>query len=355
MRYARSFMGEDLVINTFTDRVMLPFLASLLGRFVPLVHAFATINFLFWLGSVAVCYALVERLFGDRRLALAGGAVFATSNNMIWVGASVLSNPPVYFFTGLAAVLALRSDGESLGHAETWFRDIAVLVFGAFFRMEALLGVALYILWRARRLDRRELTKLGKFAVLVLGGFAGLTAIGILAGIDALTLPARGVYRNLGFLVANRRYSVPAHLLAGDFSVLIPVTWVFGRAFFHVPDVAGTLMVTAPLLVTVGFLQMPREPRVFLLATLLLYAPILFSTGVSFVISGRIMFGGWPAIIPPLVYGLKEIAEGATQAIDVQPETKRRARDALIAVAITGHAVWSNYTRDVIPHLLRMF
>lgn len=351
LAHARMFMGEEVAGPIVPSRFLLPLLASILGRVMPLTDAFALLNLAFWLAAAVVAYVLVERLLDSRTLALVAAVLFTASDTLIYFGASVLTNTPAYLFTGLGVLLALRATDHEDSSIGRWGRDLGVLALGAIIHPEVVLAAVFYVVWRVLQMDPKERRTFGTRFAFVSAGGVSLLSIGLWLDIGLAWVLWQGFLGSLGWLFTSPD-SVTAQLLAGNASALVGFAWNFGLAFLHLPDIGPLLYVGAPIVTLIGFLSMDEQPRGVLLVALAVYAPILFSLGSEVGMTGRVIFSAWPAILPAVVVGLAEIAETGADVLDRAWNFRRNLSGIVLGFGVALLVAFNNLSRGVFKALL---
>jgi len=86
---------------------VLPFVAALLTRFIPVAYTFLVINMLLWLLAVYLCYRCAETLLNER-LAYYTALLFTTSLPVIVWGLPIMVDMAAFFFAVLNCLLIIR-------------------------------------------------------------------------------------------------------------------------------------------------------------------------------------------------------------------------------------------------------
>jgi 4-amino-4-deoxy-L-arabinose transferase-like glycosyltransferase len=110
---ARYFLGEEIASSALPllkyrlFSPVVPFVASLLARFLPLEYAFLFLNCFFWLLSVCLFYQFSKSLIREE-LAYYCALLFATSLPLIIWGLPIMADMASFFFAVLNCLLITR-------------------------------------------------------------------------------------------------------------------------------------------------------------------------------------------------------------------------------------------------------
>ena len=110
---ARFFLGEEIppaslpLLKYRLFSPVVPFVASLLARILPLEYAFLSLNFCFWLLSVYLFYKFSKSLISEQ-LAYYCALLFTTSLPLIIWGLPVMADMTAFFFAVLNCLLITR-------------------------------------------------------------------------------------------------------------------------------------------------------------------------------------------------------------------------------------------------------
>jgi 4-amino-4-deoxy-L-arabinose transferase-like glycosyltransferase len=109
----RFFLGEDIppaslpLLKYRLLSPVLPFVAALLARFMPVAYTFLVVNMLLWLLSVYLCYRCAETLLNERS-AYYTALLFTTSLPLIVWGLPIMVDMAAFFFALLNCLLITR-------------------------------------------------------------------------------------------------------------------------------------------------------------------------------------------------------------------------------------------------------
>jgi 4-amino-4-deoxy-L-arabinose transferase-like glycosyltransferase len=109
----RFFLGEDIppaslpLLKYRLFSPVLPFVAALLARFIPVAYTFLIVNMLLWLLSGYLCYRCAENLLNER-LAYYTALLFTTSLPVIVWGLPIMVDMAAFFFAILTCLLITR-------------------------------------------------------------------------------------------------------------------------------------------------------------------------------------------------------------------------------------------------------
>jgi len=114
---ARSFLGEEIppsslpLLKYRLFSPVVPFMASLVARFLSLEYAFLFLNFCFWLFSVYVFYRFSKNLLNDQ-FAYYCALLFTTSLPLIVWGLPIMVDMAAFFFAVLNCMLITRFSSD---------------------------------------------------------------------------------------------------------------------------------------------------------------------------------------------------------------------------------------------------
>jgi len=290
-------------------RFMLPLMLSPVVRVFGAQIAFGLANTIFWVATLAVIYKC-SKLIGRADLGPLAVIFYSSSVAMIAYGASVLTDPPAYFFVGLSLyVVLLLSESAPPSRVQLFLGMF--LTIGVFFHPVTFFSLAFVL---GALLMRRKLS------VHLLAGIGLMMLLGIL-----IALGMR-VYEALPQILSSLQYRVivspSSELFLGRAGPPLPevVLWSFGITAPldlimknpHVPFAWGTIVRLAIFLciLVLGFHEL-RVSR-----TLLEYLPFLAGYVVLIGVNiERYLFVLWPVLVFPITAGLLAIAENLISMI----------------------------------------
>jgi 4-amino-4-deoxy-L-arabinose transferase-like glycosyltransferase len=263
---ARYFSGERIayasqaLLRYRLFSPFIPFVVSLLGKMFPLTSAFFLLNSFLWIGATFFFYFFIQDLLKRDDLALACSIIFTTSLPVLVWGLPIMVDMGAYFFVALI----LYSD-----------QKIKTL------KSAAVLGIVTGL----AILTKPTLTSVLLFLIISHAGKGGWRRALIIAGVSGALVSS--VYFSLGLEVKDfLSYSSPRH--QGVFYVL--------NAFFFCFH-AGLVFV---FFSWKTFKEESRFYILFILSVLSFYLP--------FVHNPRLLFMLYPAMIPLISVGAKEIS-----------------------------------------------
>jgi 4-amino-4-deoxy-L-arabinose transferase-like glycosyltransferase len=105
----RDLSAEDIPLMKYRlFSPVIPFAASILGKFIGVPAAFLCINFILWNLTALIFYELLNLLLKNNYNAFVGAAIFTTSLPMIEWGLPVMVDMGAYFFACLIPYLYLK-------------------------------------------------------------------------------------------------------------------------------------------------------------------------------------------------------------------------------------------------------
>jgi len=291
---ARSFLGEEIppsslpLLKYRLFSPVVPFMASLVARFLPLAYVFLFLNFCFWLFSVYLFYRFSKNLLNEQ-LAYYCALLFTTSLPLIVWGLPIMVDMAAFFFAVLNCMLITRfsSDKRSIYLIVVLTLPLAILT-----KPNLISLLLFFILYAIFQKEYVRILPVALMTLILVGGVYLHLDLGVE---DFLTY---GYLRHQGFLY-----------------VLNALVFCFHWGF--------------PLAVWGFWLE--KGQRNFYLT----YLMSTFGCYLLFIHNPRLLFVVYPAVLPLVVRGLETCAQRLANRWRQKPERT-------IVVLVFGYMLTSN-------------
>ena len=264
---ARYFLGEDIQSDSLPllkyrlFSPLVPFVAALLARMIPLEYAFLLINCLLWLLSVYLFYRFSNRLLNERS-AFYCALLFTSSLPLIIWGLPIMVDMAAFFFAILICLLVTPAGSEKKG--TSFF--LTITLFLAILAKPSLVSLLLFfMLYAGMQKQYGQALAVVCVSVSAVGGIYFLLGLGIEDFLTYGYLRHRGVFYVLNALVFCFHWGLPL------------AVW--------------------------GFLRQ-KQDRIFYLT----YLASTFACYLSFVHNPRLLFLLFPAVLPLVTSGMEACA-----------------------------------------------
>ena len=275
----RFFLGEDIPpasLSLLKYRLfspVLPFLAALLARFMPVAYTFLVVNMLLWLLSVYLCYRCAETLLNER-LAYYTALLFITSLPLIVWGLPIMVDMAAFFFAVLNCLLIIRlSPDKRLSYLLLPLTlSLAILT-----KPNLVSLLIFFILYAGFQKQYLKIVSVASLTALLVGGMYFYLGLGIEDFLTYGYLRHRGLFYVMNALVFCFHWGIP-----------LAVWGIYGE----------------------------RQHRAFYLT----YLMSTFGCYLMFVHNPRLLFIVFPAVLPLVVKGMELCAEKAAHHWHFRPE-----------------------------------
>jgi len=275
----RFFLGEDIPpasLSLLKYRLfspVLPFLAALLARFMPVAYTFLVVNMLLWLLSVYLCYRCAETLLNER-LAYYTALLFTTSLPLIVWGLPIMVDMAAFFFAVLNCLLIIRISPDK----RLPYLILALTLSLAILTKPSLVSLLIFfILYAGFQKQYLKIVSVVSLTVMLVGSMYLYLGLG---SEDFLTY---GYLRHRGFF-----YVMNALTFCFHWGIPLAVWGVYGE----------------------------KQHRVFYLT----YFMSTFGCYLTFVHNPRLLFIVFPAMLPLVVRGMELCAQKVAQHRHYKPE-----------------------------------
>ena len=239
----------------------MPFLASVMGRVMPVERAFAAINILLWLAAALVFYEFLKIILYDRPSAFSGAVIFTTSLPLIEWGLPVMVDMAAYFFAVLIFFIFIRMRDRS---------PYRVMLYGVLIALGILVKPTLLVLL------------IFVLLCMIMEGRYKEIFILLICSI----VPVCAVYHFLGLDIdAFKTFGTPRH--RGMVYLFLSAAFCFHWGWFF--------------LFKSGHVLQPVKKY------MLIYLAVFFSAYLVFVHNPRLFFLSFPAVIPFIINGIRSI------------------------------------------------
>jgi len=275
----RFFLGEDIPpasLSLLKYRLfspVLPFLAALLARFMPVAYTFLVINILLWLLSVYLCYRCAETLLSER-LAYYTALLFTTSLPLIVWGLPIMVDMAAFFFALLICLLIIRISTDN----KSPFLTLALTFPVAILTKPSLVSLLIFfILYAGLQKQYLQIVSVVSLTALLVG------SIYLYLGLGSEDFLTYGYLRHRGFL-----YVMNALTFCFHWGIPLAVWGVYGE----------------------------KQHRVFYCT----YFMSTFGCYLMFVHNPRLLFIVFPAVLPLVVRGMELCAQKLARHWHYKPE-----------------------------------
>jgi hypothetical protein len=275
---ARFFSGMDtpaeslplLKYRLFSP--LIPFLASLIGRLIPLEYAFLLLNGFFWIASGYLIYRLSAALLNGQ-LAYCCALLFTTSLPLIVWGLPIMVDMGSFFMAGLNCLLIINHSQRRAA----WLLLAFTLGLAIVTKPNLISLLLFYVLYAGAGREFGKMAMVGTVALLLVGG------VYLLLGLTVEDFLALGYLRHRGFV-----YVANAFLFCFHWGLPLAL-WGFAAEKKH---------------------------RAFYLA----YFISSFGCYLAFVHNPRLLFITFPAVLPLAARGMELLAREAAPRWSFQPQ-----------------------------------
>ncbi len=302
---ARFFSGMDtpaeslplLQYRLFSP--LIPFLASLIGRLMPLEHAFLLLNCFFWMTSVFLVYRLSAALLNGQ-LGYCCALLFTTSIPLIVWGLPIMVDMGSFVMAGLNCLLIINRPQRRAA----WLL-LACTLGLAILTKPNLISLVIFLMLYAGAGK-----EFGKAAVVAAGTLMLVGGVYLLLGLTAEDFRTLGYLRHRGVV-----YVANAFLFCFHWGLPLAL-WGFAAEKKH---------------------------RAFYLA----YFISTFGCYLAFVHNPRLLFITFPAVLPLAVRGMELLAREAAARWRTQPQR-------MLASLVVGYMLTSNILAGLYLYLTRV-
>ena len=296
---ARFFSGDDtpapllplLKYRLFSPLV--PFLAALLGRIIPLEYAFLVLNFFFWLSSVYLVYRFSLVLI-NQPLAYYCALLFTTSLPLIVWGLPIMVDMGAFFMAVLNCLLIIHpSQKKPVRLLVALTLPLAMLT-----KPNLIALVIFFVLNTGLRKEYGRIVVVVAVTVMLVGG------VYFSLGLTLHDFRALGYLRHRGFV-----YVINALIFCFHWGIPLGI-WGFAEEKHH---------------------------RTFYLT----YLVSTFGCYLTFVHNPRLLFITFPAVLPLVVQGMESCAQGAAERWRAQP--RRFFTSLVVCYMLTSNVLAAIY------------
>jgi len=278
MLAARFFSGMDTPVESLPllkyrlFSPLIPCLASLIGRFMPLEYAFLLLNCFFWMASVFLIYRLCAALLNGQ-LGYCCALLFTSSLPLIVWGLPIMVDMGSFFMAGLNCLLIINRSQRR----EAWLLLALTLGLAILTKPNLISLVIFFMLYAGAGKTFGKAAVVAAVALMLVGG------VYLLLGLTVEDFLALGYLRHRGFV-----YVANAFLFCFHWGLPL-VLWGFAAEKKH---------------------------RAFYLA----YLISSFGCYLAFVHNPRLLFITFPAVLPLTARGMELLAQEAASRWSFQPQ-----------------------------------
>ena len=306
------FQGSSAPNQFRLLRPIVPFLVSLVGRFMDLRTAFAVVNLLFWCGSAVVMLSFVRRLTHKGDVALLSSGFLLVAYPMLVYGDAVLTDMAGFFFVLVGVDLIVNWKVLSLSYANV-LAGGGIMTVGILSRETVACVFVLALIWVI--ISRESFVKL----ILFVG--IPMAALFAWATVERLSL--------LGFVLVQQTYSSRYQPLSWSGRIL---TWLYTLRIAFRPELL--------LLAFVGLVFALRK-KDWVKYAVIICGISAFLLAVPGPVDYRFTFLLYPAILPLAAIGTIQLARLISEQITVsQAKNTTILLTALVFLAYAAETNW---------------
>lgn len=251
---------------------LIPFLASLIGRLIPLKYAFLPLNCFFWISSVYLVYQLSAVLL-DRQLAYCSALLFTTSLPLIVWGLPVMVDMGSFFMAALSCLLIMNRPQPRAA----WLLLALMLALAILTKPNLISLLIFFMLYAGLGKEYGKIVMVTAVSLLLVGG------VYLLLGLQVEDFLTLGYLRHRGLVYVT-------NALVFCFHWGIPLAlWGFAAGKKH---------------------------RAFYLT----YFISTFGCYLAFVHNPRLLFITFPAVFPLVVRGMEQLTRKAAARWSMDPQ-----------------------------------
>ncbi|MEM3755003.1 MAG: hypothetical protein QXE19_04890 [Candidatus Bathyarchaeia archaeon] len=288
------------ILITYQMRPMLPLLAGLISPLFGYALSFGLINSLFWIGGAIIAYKLMKLIAFDENMAFSASLLFTTSIPMIAYGSSILSDPPEYFFVGLALYLVLLRKLKGIRRGMV-FLDLTALGIGILFH--PLILFALTFMAIVYLLDKKK-----RYESLLALSIIGFTYFSIAYAIGWIEQILYFIRRFLSNPLSPRGGPPFLDAFMWTFGIMAPLYPILIVPSHFIVYLINAVFFFAIL--ALGSFRIHQKAEIFIYFLFLFYATHIQGINIE-----RYLFVLWPCIIPILIYGLYYAFNNASKGL----------------------------------------
>jgi hypothetical protein len=296
---ARFFSGNDIpapLLPLLKYRLfspLVPFLAALLGRIIPLEYAFLVLNFFFWLSSVYLVYRFSLVLI-NQPLAYYCALLFTTSLPLIVWGLPIMVDMAAFFMAALNCLLIIQpSQKKALRLLVALTLPLAMLT-----KPNLIALFIFFMLYAGMRKEYGRIVVVGAVTVMLVG------VVYFSLGLTLHDFRAQGYLRHRGFV-----YVINALIFCFHWGIPLGI-WGSSAEKHH---------------------------RTFYLT----YLVSTFGCYLTFVHNPRLLFITFPAVLPLVVRGIALCTERAAERWRLQP--RRFFTSLIVCYMLTSNVLAAFY------------
>ena len=275
---ARFFSGTDVPAESLPllkyrlFSPLIPFLASLFGRIVPLEYAFLLLNCFFWISTVYLVYRFSVVLL-NHELAYRCALLFTTSLPLIIWGLPIMVDMGAFFMAALNCLLIIHRSHKK----EAWLLLALTLPLAILTKPNLISLLIFFVIYAAVGKEYMKIVTVAAITLVLVGG------VYFLLGLKVEDFLALGYLRHRGLVYVANAFAFCFH-------------WGIPLALW-------------------GF-AVEKHHRAFYLA----YLVSALACYLAFVHNPRLLFITFPALLPLVVQGMERCARQAAHQWRLQPQ-----------------------------------